>query len=442
MARAASGRLTAKSVSALAAFAAVLASSASTTTAHAQSRGLLGAPDTLSAPVMQQPAPADPAQPAPAAPAGSPAGNTGPGMGGASVTIGGSNSGPVTPGQASQAQKDQPGAEKKAQGMTIYDRLAGSSLFIQTGASIGTFAKGYQADYNPTVATYGIISPRFAISKDWQLRGRIGANFEYTNSDTTTYRNELELTDASVQLFYRGIPALGGKLKLMPFVTAIAPTSKGSRSRSMIFTPAVGVQAAVPIEHFLGGEAIAIGSFSYGRPFYKQTTPTGLDERPYQFNCAGGAGSECGGQLSGTMNARDTFSTILIFAATWWKLSPGALMVLSNQLAYRPKSFDGSDAVLPNGQKPTNARSSSYFALWLDAEVADWVTPEIGYQQSRSLLAANGTYGNPFFSNKQDQLLYIGANFQLDSLLKKLVGEEGKAGVVRAKAAPNPIRFY
>ena len=437
MARAASGRLTAKSVSALAAFAAVLASSTSATSAHAQSRGLLGSPDSLSAPVMQQPAPTD--QPAPTPAAGTPGGNTGPGAGGASVTVGGSNTGPISPGQANQPQKDQPGAEKKAQGMTIYDRLAGSSLFVQTGASIGTFFKGYQGDYNPTVATYGIISPRFAISKDWQLRGRIGANFEYPDSDTTAYRHELELTDASLQLFYRGIPALGGKLKLMPFVTAIAPTSKASRSRTMILTPAVGVQAAVPIEHFLGGEAIAIGSFSYGRPFYKQTTPVGLDDRPYQFNCAGGSGNECGGQLSGTMNARDTFSTILIFAATWWKLSPGALMVVSNQVAYKPSSATPTNA---SGQGTTTARASSYFALWLDAEIADWVTPEIGYQQSRSLLAANGTYGNPFFSNKQDQLLYIGANFQLDSLLKKLVGEEGKAGVVRAKAAPNPIRFY
>lgn len=478
MARAASGLWTAKSVSALAAFAAVFASSAATSTARAQAPaepapavpgqpapapgepappGQPGQPGQPATNQPNQPAPgqpvdpaAQPAQPAPAEPppaappaSGAPgAGNTGPGAGGATLTLGGGANGAVAPGQANQPQKDQPGAEKKKQGMTIYDRLAGSSLFIQTGATIGTLFKGYQPNSanNPTVATYAVFSPRFALSKDWQLRGRLGGNFEYTNSDVTTYRNELELTDTTVQLFYRGIPALGGKVKLMPFVSVIAPTSKASRARTMIFTPTIGVQAAMPIEHFLGGEALALASFNYGRPIYNQTTPTGLDERPYQFNCAGG--NECGGQLSGTMNARDTFSTILIFAATWWKLSPGTLMLLSNQIAYSPKAT--GLPTLPGVQEPTSARASSYFALWLDAEVADWVTPEIGYQQQRSLRAGDGGFGNPFFSNKQDQVLYIGANFQLDSLLKKVVGEEGKAGVVRAhtKPAPNPIRFY
>lgn len=443
MALGAPGRKAANYVSALAACAAILASSALSTTAQAQSRGLLGSPDSLSMPPMQlqmqQPAPAD--QPAPAGNGGAPEGpgNTGPGAGGPTLTLGGTTSSPATPGNSSQPQKDQPGAEAKKPGMTIYDRLAGSAFYVMTSATLNTLFKGYQPDWNPTVATYGLLLPRFAISKDWQLRGRIGGNFEYTNSDVTTSRNELELIDTTVQLFYRGIPALGGKVKLNPFLSTMLPTSKASRARTMYFTPGIGMQAAVPISHFLGGEAIAIGSFTYGRPIYKQTSPTGLDERPYQFNCTGA--SDCGGQLSGVMNARDTFATSFIFAATWGKFSPGTLMLMSNQIAYAPANSTGE---LPNGQAPSRARASTFFALWLDAEITDWVTPEIGYQQIRNIRNADGGWGNPFFSNKQNQVLYLAANFQLDSILKKIAGEEGKAGVVRAqnKPAPSPVRFY
>ena len=229
----------------------------------------------------------------------------------------------------------------------------------------------------------------------------------------------------------------------MPNAGLVLPTSKGSLSRTMIMTPTIGVQAALPIEHFLHGDLMIIATASYGRPIYRQTTPTGLDDRPYQFNCAGGAGSSCGGQLSGTTNARDTFTTAGIVAATWGKLSPGAYMLLNNQVAYAPKAAQtvGGD-LLPNGQEASRWRASTYFATWLDIEVNDWLTPEIGYQQQRSLRNGDGSFGNPFFSKYQEQVVYLGANVQLDSLLKKIAGEEGKAGIVRAKATPTPIRFF
>ncbi len=450
MARAASGRLTAiqaknavstcRALAGLVGLVGLVGSGLVGAAAHAQSRGLLASPDPLSAPLLAQQA--DPAPAAPP-PSGDPAaGNAGPGAGGPTVNVTGNQGVPV-PGKANQPQADQPGAEKKAQGMTFFDRIAGSSLFVQTGISIGTIFKGYQPDYNPSVSTFASFSPRFAISKDWQLRGRVAANLEYTNSDTTLSRNEVELLDSSLLLFYRGIPSLGGKVKLLPNVGVLAPTSKASRSRTMLFTPTIGLQAALPVEHVLGGDLMFIANASYGRPIYRQTTPTGLDERPYQSNCAGGAGSACGGQLSGVTNARDTLTTTAIVVGTWGKFSPGAFMLLNNQIAYKPRAAQGLDgSALPNGQDASRWRASTFFAAWLDLEVSDWVTPEIGYQQQRSLRNADGSFGNPFFSKYQEQIVYLGANVQLDSLLKKITGEEGKAGIVRAKAAPTPIRFY
>lgn len=431
---------------------AILASSMLAASAHAQtSRGLLASPDSLSAPLLAQqsdPTPSDDEDPpsdpsAPSTPNTPPpstgteptGSNSGPGQGGATLSIGGSAGTSAAPSTTPQA--DQPPAEKKKPSMTIYDRLAGSSFYTLTGTSIGTLFKGYQPDYNPTVYTYGLLAPRFAITKAWQLRARGGFNIEYTDADTTKYRNEFELLDTTVQLFYRGIPAIGGMLKLTPFAQVTLPTSKASRARTMIFTPGIGLQAAVGIEHFLGGEAIALAMFTYTRPIYKYQTP-GVEEQPYQPACFGG--NDCGGQAMGMRNARDTYSTSVIFAPSWGKIAPGAWFLLANQVAY--KGSAAAQSTLPNGQEPSNSRVSTFFALWLDYELNDWLTPEIGYQQQRNLRSDDGGYGNPIFSKYQQQTLYIGANVQLDSLLKKIAGEEGQGGVVRAKAAPNPIRFY
>ena len=142
------------------ALAALAGSTFATQDAHAQSRGLLASPDTLSAPLLAQqtdPAPAAPPATPPPSSGDPAAGNSGAGTGGAQINIGG-NSGSVVPGQANNIQKDEPGAEKKPEGMTFYDRIAGTSIFVQTGATIGTIFKGYQPDYNPQVSTYAAFS--------------------------------------------------------------------------------------------------------------------------------------------------------------------------------------------------------------------------------------------------------------------------------------------
>ena len=89
-------------------------------------------------------------------------------------------------------------------------------------------------------------------------------------------------------------------------------------------------------------------------------------------------------------------------------------------------------------ENPSNIRNGTYFSFWLDYEANSWLTPEIGYFMSRSLLRADGTYGNPFFDANQDMRVYLGANINIDNLAKAIEGGDAEGGVVRAKNRQGP----
>lgn len=329
------------------------------------------------------------------------------------------------------------------------DAWAGSSLFVQTGANLNTFLPRTLLSSNPTVETYAIFAPRYRLSKNFQLRGRLPIFFEWTNSDTTTYKNEAQIGDAAVQLFYSGIPAfkgLGTKLKLSPFASVAVPTSKMSRARTLYATPAIGFQLVAPYEKVLGGDAMLIANANYSRPIYNYTTPGVTDDRPYGQQCFSNDLS-CGNQLSGVANPRDVLSWSVLGVIEWGNWSPGFWFNMTHTFPYQ---FSDTPQVT-NGNASTGSslrladrssvRQSTYFVLWLDYHANDWLTPEVGYQITGNVLAEDGSYRNPFFSTKLDPVFYLGANIQLDSLYKTIRGQEGQAGVVRAQTK-QPIRFY
>ncbi len=361
----------------------------------------------------------------------------------ATVTVGGTTT-PAT----TDAPPAAPETEKAPEKSWI-DNFAGSSVFTQTGTTLSTLVKSYNGNYNPTVQTFTSFSPRYKINKNFQLRGRIAATYEWTNSDSTTYAHELELSDTNVQLFYQGVKGfdLGGgvKLKLSPFLGAGLPTSKQSRYRTMFVSPSLGVQAALPIEKLFGGEWMIIANTIFTHPFYRYTNgviqngPENATLDSVRTENAGNIAATGSSQRlgAGPGNMANSLSWTAIVVAEYGKFSPGAFMLGSSQFYYTPKATPGLSA----STDPPNVRNSTFFAAWLDYHFNDWLTPEVGYQQFRSSLAADGKFGNPFFSKYQDATVYLGANIQLDSLYKALSGSQGAAGVVRAKNN-TPIRFY
>lgn len=363
-------------------------------------------------------------------------------------------SGQATPAEAATiavaGPGNQPGADAPSQAATEATekpklrRWAGSNIINYNSMSTATIFRGQQQDYNPTVDTSIWLMPRYALNEAFQLRGRIVFNYEFTNSDTTVTRNEPRFTDTTLQLFYRKIPVLPGGIK--PFVAANLglPTSPESRARTMVASAGATLQLVKPFEHVLGGEIDIIGILAYAHPFYQSTTAELRSPLPYSPMCAGGGG--CADQLSGVMNPSDTLSYILMATGEWGKWSPGLAYFGTSAWAYSPKEATTTNAghaiSSPAGFRPTSVRQTSYFTFWLDYHVNSWLTPEVGYWMSRSVLDESGQRGNQLFDRYQDMRVYIGANISVDNIFQVIEGRSAEAGVVRAHNTKSPtFRF-
>lgn len=410
-----------------------------------------------------------PAQPDPAAPTGP----TAEPPSGPSVSLSTGN-------PPSDTTQSEPAPEEKKEKPRPF---AGSQIFAQTSMYTGTVIKSQQLDYNPTAEFSLFLQPRYAINKDWQLRGRLVFNYEFTNSDSTTTKYEPRFSDTTLQIFYRSIPPIPkAGVKILAGAQAALPTSPESRARTMYVSPGLVVQAVKGFEKVLGGEIDLIGSVSYAHPFYKSKTPevrgdgdpnelsdaqkasirasnpqtadsiiAGLEGQRsanghlYQYKCAGG-GNGCDGQLSGTANASDIITWSTIVSGEWGKWSPALFLLGSHQFAYTFK--DDATVETAGGQTTTptrlsdrtKVRQSMYFSAWVDYNANSWLTAEVGYYMFRSLLNEDGSYGNPFFNRYQDTRVYLGANVNVDNFVKEVIQKDkGEGGVVRAKNRRGPM---
>lgn len=376
------------------------------------------------APAAADPAAADPAAAAPAT--GAAEGTPTP-----AITIGNASG---TPGaDAPNGSAADPAAKPKPR------PFAGTQIYATTSMTTATVFKGQQQDYNPTVDSSIWLLPRYAISEAFQLRGRLIFNYEYTNSDSTATRNEPRFSDTSLQLFYRKIPELPGGIKPMVSANVALPTSPESRARTMIFSPGATLQLSKTFEHVGSGEIMLLASAIYSHPIYRSTTPETRTPTPYSFQCVGG--NSCQDQLSGTFNPSDSLAYAFLVAGSWGKWSPALYYLGASQWAYTGSDVQvsGRTVASPNGFGPTNVRQTSYFSAWLDYEANSWFTAEVGYWLSRSALAEDSTRGNPFFDRFQDQRVYIGANFNIDNIMKQLEGGPVEGGIVRAQNTKKPI---
>lgn len=316
--------------------------------------------------------------------------------------------------------------------------FAGTQIYATTSMTTGTVFRGQQQAYNPTVESSLWLLPRYAISEAFQLRGRLIVNYEMTNSDTTTYRNEPLLSDTTLSLFYRKIPEIA-TIKPAVAVNLGLPTSKLSRARTLMFSPGASFQLSKGFEHVLGGELSLLSSVIYSHPIYQSRNPEVTDPRaPGAFNCAGGNG--CQDLLTGTLNPSDALLYMFLVSGEWGKFSPALYYLGASQWAYTPKQVNESDVVAgaPNRpvgglSDPTSVRQTHYFSAWLDYNFNAWLTGEVGYWNSRSALNGAGQRGNIIWDRYQDTRVYLGVNVNIDNLMKALEGGEVDAGIVRAQ---------
>lgn len=352
------------------------------------------------------------------------------------VTVGTS---PTTPGADAPAEAaEEPAPKPKPR------PWAGTNIFATTAMTTGTIFQGQQQTHNPTVDSTIFLLPRYSLGSSFQLRGRLLFTYEWTNNDFTSTRNEPRFSDTTLQLFYRDIPEIPVVgIKPLVAATVMLPSSPESRARTMYVSPGLTLQLAKAVEHVLGGDLLFLSNIMYLHPIYGSTTPEIRTDMPYTPSCFGGGGA-CTEQLSGIMNPSDILSYSLMVIGEWGHWAPGLGYFGGSQWTYSPRAVNdqfGRPIVTTESFRPASVRQTSFFTAWLDYNINAWLTAEVGYQLSRSLLDAQGQISNPFFDRYQDMRVYLGANFAIDNIMKALEGGPTDAGIVRAKGR-SPIFNY
>jgi hypothetical protein len=317
-------------------------------------------------------------------------------------------------------------------------RWSGSEYFQQFGVTPGTFAPGLTQTPESIVDTFILFQPRFALTKDWQVRVRIVASYEFTDNSysTTTRANEFSFGDITPSLAFTGIPKFAG-IKITPSFGLSLPVSPVSQARSMIVSPLLSLSVNKTFEKVLKGELSFTGIVQYSHPFYQYTT-AGLNDVPqYQPACFG-AGDTCDMQASGAANPENNLNFGIIAGWQWGKFSIGALYYLFNSWVYQFGALAGVESE-PGGSVPF--RQLSYFNASLGWDFNSFFTAEVGYQMYRSILTGESTIGNPIWDPNQDMRIYAGATVKLDKLYDTLRGvKEPEKGVVHVQneRKPNP----
>jgi len=339
---------------------------------------------------------------------------------------------------ATPGSKDQPAPAAAPKKEEAPNPWAGSSLYTTFSFPTSGIFRGQDQSPDNTLNYFVRVAPRYTINKNWQIRGNLGGTVDVVESlnTNTVYSHEFVWNDPSFQFFYTGLEKLPGGIKLVGGPTLRLPLSKASFAQTLLFSPGVTAQFSKMFES-MGGQTMLVWSLGYQRPVYMSQTPT--TDLPYPR--ATYTGPQSAGttddQFTSAVNVRDSFSFIGFGVQTWGKWEPGFFLFVNGQLPYGLKDL----GLRQDNVNAWRARTSTYFGLFLDYEVNDWFIPEVGYQMFRSVLDADGTYGNPFFGQYQDTQVYVGANIQLNVLWKEIKGEDVEGGVVRAARKPVGTAF-
>lgn len=331
-------------------------------------------------------------------------------------------------------EKDKASTEKP----TATWRWAGSEYFQQIGVTPGTFAPGLTQTPESIVDTFILIQPRFALTKDWQIRLRIIASYEFTDNSysTTTRANDFTFGDITPSLAFTGIPKFAG-FKLTPSAFLGLPVSPQSQARSMIVSPGAALSLNRTFEKVLKGDVSVTLIAQYSHPLYRYTTAGLNDEPQYQPACFG-AGDTCDMQASGAANPENNLNVGVLAGWQWGKFGIDALYYLFNSWVYGFGTLPGVEQE-PNGA--TAFRQLSYFSAEVSWDFTSFFTAALGYQMFRSILTGESTIGNPIWDPNQDMRIYAGATIKLDKLYDTLRGvKEPEKGVVHVQneRKPNP----
>jgi hypothetical protein len=326
--------------------------------------------------------------------------------------------------------------------------------------SVGTQTVGIGADYqsaNPTYEWWFALKPRYYVyeSRVESVSLNAWGNFywEPTNSDTTTYRNELVVgptwlwANYGRTIFERGdaktLIVIGPRLKL--------PTDKESRNAGLITSvgAGAGIGHAFPI---LGRNALVLPSGKIGfearyyHPFSRSTTHVYPGLNRVRQDVAGR--TVISDLVDGSMNAQHELWLLMTGGVRITeKLGLTLTYVLINYWDYRPPEVPicttSTGCVMPSGtEDPTRYRVRPWALVSIDYDVIDEMSLSLGYYNLTSQIGPNGQRRSPFWS--PDARIFFTIVGNLDAIYETLANGKSKrinTGRVTPAGSAEPSSF-
>jgi len=360
--------------------------------------------------------------------------------------------GPAVAGRA-LAQVDR-GAAQAGDKVEDKDPLRGSTFIFDQSATTQTLDLGLESpqSYVPFYGWWVSLRPRWWLNDELRVQARLDYYKEFTNAESTTYRDEDVFGDVWTDLVYQRPLAPDGPLrhtKVLLGLRAQWPTSKTSQGNGVYVTTGAtaGVQQKIPIH---GDSAPVLDSarvglsFTYWHPFTSATTPTDygtfgytrqdLDEHSFVSD-----------QVSGqTLASHTLWAALELGLQVTPKLGVSFFAILVNQWHYPPANAAVAATTGPvqvsriNDQQFTQLE---WLLLAADYELYDELSVGLGYYNLANAIASDGTIRGPFAGGEDnlfwspDARIFVDVTVNLDKVFEDATGKYRPAPGQTAAAA-------
>lgn len=292
----------------------------------------------------------------------------------------------------------------------------GSALTYGHQATAYTFDRAAEPQYNPTWSHRLGIAPEWHFNDQLFVRGSLFLAQEFTASDSTNHKNEVELSDLAFAVGASGWTEPFTKIRISGDVRVALPTSKTSiaATRLLALGPGLTVSRVLPL-----GITLAYGA-RYSYRFHRYTTGQNLG--PSITDCGNPLAAECAEfTATGRRNAHSdlTHGPAIAFSPIE-KLSVNAGFQLTHLWLY-PLSATPAElgVIAPANDVPM--RSYTNFDLSISWQLFRPIGITVGASTFSPQLNTYGTRYFPLFN--RNTTLYLDLGFDVEAAVSGLLGE-------------------
>jgi hypothetical protein len=298
----------------------------------------------------------------------------------------------------------------------------GTSVNYSHNLGVMTLVPAAEPFYNPTWSHRLGLFPEWHFGNQVTLRGRLFLSQEFTDSDSTRYRNEVEFSDVWLDSIWSGFTEKNSRIHLGADLRLTFPTSKTSQAQSRILTIGPSLNLSRRFNVLSGLTLIYSARFTYRLNRFA----TRQNQGPTISACGDSRALECIDFINtGVRNPQfDVLHGPIISVAPHSKVDVSASFLMQRAwlpaLAPAPVELAGSTQL--NIGTDIATRDLMIFSLSVSYQAFKAVGFSLGAWTFSNQLGDNGRYQFPLFN--RNTTLYLDATFDLEGAVSSFRKEK------------------